>query len=474
MNSLVTTAISYTNGEPHIGHMYEAILADIINRLLNIYSFNSKLLTGTDEHGKKIQLTASNSELSTKQLCDKNSELFKKMLTSIDCKYERFIRTTDTDHISIVTDSILFMDKFIYKGEYNGYYNVTEESYISNNEASNNNFTDPNTGKKYEVRSEECYFFRLSEFKDQIKDLKDKVYGFNFESFNDRLQQLQDVCISRLKTPDFNWGIEFPNDYNHIVYVWFDALLNYITGEMSIFKNNEDVVNTVHIIGKDITWFHSVIYPAILIAGQYKMYDNILVHGFILDKNGNKMSKSLGNIITPKELLDEFPIDYLRFYFFMETDINRHTCNDIKFSKERLLNLCNTILVKGFYNLFQRFYKLISDINFRFEQYNFKPTHFNIKEDIYNTENVKIFLVESINSCNNNITNAKPWEMNLHDKEIFMNDEIGQDFFTCMCILSCIIPEKIRSLNSKLGFNIPNMIYDQNPIYHYDPNFKSF
>lgn len=475
MNSLVTTAISYPNSEPHIGHMYEAIYADIINRTLNIYPFNSKLLTGTDEHGKKIQSTALSKQMTPKELCDNNSILFKLMLLKIECKYERFIRTTDNDHYKIVNDSINYVfEKYVYKGTYSGYYNVREESYLSNTEALLNNFIDPVSGIPYEIRTEECYFFKLSQFKDQIIDILDRVYGFNVDSFKDRLDDLQDLCISRKKSSEFDWGIDFPNDNNHIVYVWFDALLNYITGELSIFSNNEDVVNTVHIIGKDIVWFHSVIYPAILNACGYKMYNNILVHGFILDNNGIKMSKSLGNIITPQELLNEFPVEYIRFYFFMETNISDKSCNDIKFSKERLMSISNTILVRGFYNLFQRFYKLVSNINFNFNKYIFNPTYFSVKDSIYNTENLKNKLIDSIDICNNNITYNQPWKMNLEDKLEFMQNVIGENLFIAMCILSCIIPDKIKILNSKLGFNIPGISYEQNPVYNYDPDFKSF
>lgn len=464
-NILITTAIGYPNSGPHVGHMYEAILADIINRAYILKGNNSGLLTGTDEHGKKIQMKAREMNMSPKELCDINSSLFKEMLFKIGVKYDRFIRTTDHDHIELVEESISNAVGFINKGTYSGYYNVREETFITETEALETDYKDPITGIPYEIRNEESYFFKLSDFKDFIISKLDRVIGFNTDSFEDRLKNLQDLSISRVKTEEFDWGIDIPFDSTHIVYVWFDALLNYITGQKFLFDNYSSMI---HVIGKDIVWFHTVIYPAILLSNGYNIYDKIFVHGFILDEDGKKMSKSLNNVVTPNELLEEYPVDAIRFYLFMETGVG----NDIKFSKKRLEEIYNTILVDKFYNLFNRFYKLVSDINFPFEK-------FTLNEDFYldplDFNRIKSDLMGKLSFCNNNITEKEIWKPIFRNQKLeFMETIIGQSFYEALCILSLIIPDKVKELNSYLGFNIPGVKYEIKPVYNYIPNLKTF
>lgn len=464
---LITTAISYPNGVPHIGHMYEAILADIYNRLSILNGVNSKLLTGTDEHGKKIQVTAQNKGMTPIELCNMNSDLFKRMLENIDINYDLFIRTTDNDHIQLVTKVVELTSNDIFKSTYSGYYNIREETFVSPTDARENEYKDPVTGDLLEIREEETYMFCLSKFEEYIRENLHRVYNFNTDSFDERLSKLQDLSITRLKSEEFNWGIDFPLDHNHVIYVWYDALLNYITGLVSLF--NSEKVETIHVIGKDIVWFHCVIYPAILKSmGVFHIYDKIFVHGFILDANGNKMSKSLNNVVDPQYLLDKYQSDYIRFYLFMETNPG----SDIKFSEERLVSVCNSILVNGFGNLFQRLYKLWLDVDY----YPFSSfTHENNDSiDILNDfVSLRTKLIDDIDSINREITENKPWAMSLHNKKNFLIG-IGSKFYSILCILSCIIPEKIKYLNSYLGFTIPGIHYDIPPSYIYIAKLKAF
>lgn len=510
-NRLITTAISYPNAGPHIGHMYEAILGDILNRLSKVSKINSKLLTGTDEHGSKIQTTARAQGLTPKELCDINSQLFKDMLSKINVNYDRFIRTTDPDHIELVKRIILKSQDFIEKTIYSGYYNMREEIFITETDALKTDLKDPVTGIYYERREEETYNFKLSLFKDYIKQNFYKVTGFHTESFHDFMEDLRDLSITRIKSKDFDWGIDFPINPDHIVYVWLDASINYLTGAISLFeiKDNSQKPETIHVIGKDIVRFHSIMYPAILKSGDplfenstldeskirsrsedsttsrnsatsrnsvnskaedelYPIYDKIFVHGFIVDAENNKMSKSVGNVIEPNELLNEFSSDFIRFYMFMET----HSGNDLKFSKERLMVTCESILVDNFYNLFNRFYKLVSDIeDYPFKEFSKFP-QMRI-ERLCDFQYIKDLFMLNLSDCNSQITEGKPWKMSSEDKKLFMID-IGRKFYIILCVLSAIIPDKIKELNSYLGFSIPGIEYEVEPVYHYIPGLKTF
>ena len=324
--TLITTAISYPNGDPHIGHMYEAIITDFLVRSSKLFGNETYFLTGTDEHGKKIQSTAKSNSLLPIELCNINELKFRSMLKRSGINYDRFIRTTDPDHVNLVRDCIIGAEEFISKQQYVGYYNVREESYITETDASITNYKDPVTDIPYERREEENYTFKLSIFKEFIKRNLYKVRNFDTTSFNTFIENLQDLSISRQKTEEFDWGINYPNDESHIIYVWFDALLNYVTGGISLISDfHGESHKTIHVIGKDIVRFHAIIYPAILksithaelgYSTEYPMYDMIYVHGFVLDSNGFKMSKSLGNVIDPNYLLNKYPLEAIRYYFF--------------------------------------------------------------------------------------------------------------------------------------------------------------
>jgi len=472
-NTLITTAISYTNGGPHIGHLYESVLSDFLLKSFKLFS-NVKLLTGTDEHGKKIETTAQSQNMTPLELCDVNSIKFKLLNDRLGVSYDHFIRTTDENHKKLVTESILLSESNgdIYLDNYTGYYNVREECFVSELEAAQSNYLDTVTGKPLEKITEESYFFKLEKNKEYIKNINQSGLVFPPTSFaNDsRLDTLKDLSISRTS---FNWGIEFPkliSEEKHIVYVWFDALLNYVTGSKLLFDIKPDT--TIHLIGKDIIWFHSVIYPAILKSCGYNEFQakNILVHGFILDKNGIKMSKSLGNVIDVDYLLDKYPVEAIRYYLIMETSWGE----DIKFNEDRLKELYNNQLIKDFGNLYQRLYTLTKPIQKKINQY-FTDNDILIRKTINQfinelepiTKTYAIYKYKSLiqtlcTFTNKELTDKQPWlsTVNLENK-VKIIGSLLVEMNKIMILLNPIIPSKINQLRKWL---------DWEDIYNYQLN----
>jgi len=477
---LITTAISYTNGSPHIGHLYEAVLADFIKRVHQVINCsNVKLLTGTDEHGKKIQTTAQDQNLTPIQLCDKYSTEFKEMNQKINSSYDYFIRTTDTAHKELVSKTIENIlttqsvdNPIIYLGEYSGYYNVREECYITQTQALQTNYIDPISSKPYEVVKEASYFFKLNKYEKEINECVSKITPSHFISeIQSRLDKgLDDLSITRT---GFDWGIPFSTDKSHTIYVWFDALLNYITGQNIIFESNNNNCNytnkpkTIHLVGKDIIWFHSVIYPAILCASYQttnynKLIDKILVHGFILDKEGRKMSKSLGNVISNEYLLNTYPIEAIRYYLISNTIMGQ----DFKFDSINLINMYNNVLIKNFGNLFQRLLKIIKPVQKEINEYLAIQTNKNIfKEKLDNCANMlSKFVVEYnfdlyhdylnklINIANKDLTEKKPWTLKL-EEQVEILSYVIMDFYLSMCLMYPIIPIKVLELGVHLGWS---------------------
>ena len=473
---LITTAISYPNSDPHIGHTYEVILADFYRNVYLLKQNNAKLCTGTDEHGKKIQRSAESKNVTPLDLCTSNCEKFKSMLSSACISPDRFIRTTDEDHEQLVKDSINLSEKYISKNTHKGYYNIREESFVSDSDAKKVNFIDPETGIPYEYFEQETYNFSLSAFAEKISDISSRtVTPKHFlESLQSRLEDLHDLSITRPKS-DFTWGIDFPLDGNHIIYVWFDALLNYITARNSLFPNSSDV-NTIHIIGKDIVWFHAVIYPAILESCGYPIFDKIVVHGFITDENGRKMSKSVGNVIDPVKLFHDHSADAIRFYFFMETNGG----SDLKFNESKIDVLFREVFVKQVLNLFQRVYKIVDgNIDTINELIATLPEQEFIF-DIYD-----IFVNESIESYRN-IFIAKLSEVNVYitknkvykkwdDCYIRRLVHCLELFRVILFMLKPILPTKIDYLASFFGWNISNPLSSRLITnYHYDSSVRTF
>lgn len=463
---LLTTAISYPNNKPHIGHLYESLLADFLKAAYQkIYFGQVYLLTGTDEHGKKIEITAKQLDINEQKLCDINSSLFKNMNDDIQTRYDCFIRTTDEDHIDNVKTQldVSFNKQDIYKTVYKGWYNIREERFITETEAKTTEYKDI-TGQIYDLVEEDTYNFKLSKY---INDINYKiVYPSVYGSDNRVNDKLNDISISRTSV---KWGIPLPFDTSHTTYVWFDALLNYISGSKKICK---DVTpKMIHIIGKDIVWFHSVIYQAILHSCNLLDYlpQRIIVHGFITDDKGRKMSKSLGNVIDIDYLLKKYPLDAVRNYMILETSLD----NDLIFSEKRLVECYNNELVKSYGNLFQRFCSMILPIQQEFN-HSLKNIEQQFLKDIYdckqfisdftdelNISKFKKKLYSYVSESNTIITNQKPWALQ-PDQKIEILAYVYINILCASFMLSCIIPEKINNLFDYLGIKCDGQLYPIN------------
>jgi methionyl-tRNA synthetase len=360
MGFYVTTAIDYVNAKPHIGHAYEKVIADIIARFRRLRGEKVFFLTGTDENAQKNSQAAKEAGIPTKKFVDKNVKYFKDLIGILNLSNDHFIRTTEETHVK--TSQNIFkkvLDKGdIYKGFYEGLYCEGCESYLTEKDLVNGNC--PEHQKPPKFLKEEAYFFKLSKYKNQIiKLLESSTFVVPKEKRNEMLSRiksdkLKDLCVSR---KGLDWGIDIPVDKNHKIYVWFDALINYVSAlDYPKGKNfREFWPADAHVIGKGINWFHSVIWPAMLISAGIKPPGTILVHGY-LTVNGQKISKSLGTQIDPSEIVNLYGSDAIRYFFAKEIPMGE----DGDFSAKDLVDRVNNELVANISNLC---YRTLSFIN---------------------------------------------------------------------------------------------------------------
>ena len=358
MNFYITTPIYYTNDIPHIGHAYTSIACDIIARYNKLLGNNVFFLTGTDEHGQKVEKAAINSNLKPKEFVDKLSVNFINLIPFLGCEIDDFIRTTEERHIKASQELWKQLEKNnqIYLSNYEGWYSVRDEAFYLENELKkiDGKYVTDN-GSPVEWVKEESYFFRLSEWQDKLINYYEK----NPESilpktrYNEVLSfiksGLKDLSISRTT---FNWGVPVPNNPKHVMYVWIDALCNYLTAIGYPDTNNNNYKKfwpATHIVGKDILRFHAVYWPAFLMAAGIEPPKRIFAHGWWTNE-GQKISKSLGNVIDPYEIINEYGLDQIRFFLFREVPFG----NDGDFSKKAIANRINADLSNNFGNLVQR------------------------------------------------------------------------------------------------------------------------
>jgi methionyl-tRNA synthetase len=361
----ITTAISYPNGAPHIGHAYEVVAADAIARFKRIDGYDVFFMSGTDEHGLKIQQTADKSGTTPKQLVDEMAARFQAMADRLNCSYDRFIRTTDADHLRSTHELWRRMQERgdIYLSKYAGWYSVRDEAYYDEDELTkqpDGTWHAP-TGTPVEWIEEESYFFRLSAYQDRLL----AYYAENPDFIGPETRRneivsfvrsgLKDLSISRTT---FSWGLPVPGDPKHVMYVWVDALNNYVTGTGFPDENNPRRhywPADVHIIGKDIVRFHTVYWPAFLMSAGLPLPKRVFGHGFLFNR-GEKMSKSVGNVIDPFSLADTYGVDQLRYFFMREVPFGQ----DGNYSHEAIVNRINADLANDLGNLAQRSLSMIA------------------------------------------------------------------------------------------------------------------
>ena len=359
-NYYITTPIYYPSGKPHMGHAYSSIIADFFARFKRIDGFNVHFLTGTDEHGLKIQRAAEQKKIKPLEFCNDISQTFRDLSKTLNLSNTDFIRTTEERHKKTVQYlwSELEKNDDIYLSKYSGWYSVSDEAFYSEDEIAENNGIKISieSGSIVEWIEEESYFFRLSKWQDKLINYYEKNADFILpksrknEVINFVKSGLKDLSISR-KT--FSWGIKVPNNSDHVIYVWLDALTNYISALN--YPDTKDKLYkkfwpaSVHLIGKDILRFHAVYWPAFLMAAKIPLPKKIYGHGWILSGE-EKMSKSKGNILDPLDIINTYGIDPLRYYLIKEVSFG----NDGNISKERLEDCINSDLANNYGNLCQR------------------------------------------------------------------------------------------------------------------------
>ena len=479
-----TTAIDYVNGAPHIGHAYEKILTDVIYRHFTQRCEDTYFLSGTDEHGIKIQKTSAAQGMTPKELCDMNAQKFQDTWKELGVEYSQFIRTTDPQHEAIVQKIFdkLLKKGDIYKHSYTGLYCQGCEAFLNEKDLTEDGLC-PDHLKKPEEVSEENYFFKLTKYKDAIiKHIKTNpdfiVPSFRANEVINQLENIEDISVSRAKS-NVSWGIPVLGDEDQVIYVWIDALSNYITalgynpdGE-SEEKFNKYWPANVQVIGKDILKFHSIYWPAFLMALDLPLPKQILAHGWItIDQT--KMSKSLGNVISPTGVLEAFNQeipDALRYYMasaapcgkdgnYSDEDfkekVNAHLAN----SMGNLLNRTLSMLVKYFEGDIKTEFKVKSDLfDKALETVKAVKHHF----DYYEVQEAAQKINELVDITNKYVTDNAPWTLAKEEKMT----ECGQVLTTVleiMCVVSSLIypycPNIAKAMAEQLSYDLGTKLDD--------------
>ncbi len=442
----LTTPIYYVNDEPHIGHTYTTTIADVIHRYYKSLGYETFFLTGTDEHGTKINEAAKKNSLNPKQYCDMIAEKFKLTWQQLGIKYSNFIRTTDEYHkdtVQLVLQKI-YDKKDIYKSNYEGLYCINCEKFMSEEELVDGLCIYHNTKPLF--YKEENYFFRLSKYKDIIfeKIKNDEIQIIPDTRKNEILGKLQlpleDISISR---KNLKWAISLPFDNEQTVYVWIDALINYLSGidffdikfKPSIYKKFWPC--DLHLIGKDILWFHSVIWPAILLSLEIDLPKKILAHGFFTVE-GKKMSKTLCNVIRPKQLIELFGVDATRMLILSTFPLG----TDGNFSLSEMKEKYNQDLADNYGNLVLRTFSMIQ--KYFYNDIKIKKISYKIKEKIlecvknykFQFENFELHkLSETILSltsfANKYIQQKTPWIL-AKEKKVEELNQVLSDLLFCI------------------------------------------
>lgn len=474
MKTFISTPIYYVNDIPHIGHAYTTFIADMLKKYQVLNGNDVFFLTGTDEHGQKIEQSAKARSKSPKEYADEISAKFKNLWDIFRIDYDYFIRTTDESHKIAVQKAfeVMYEKGDIYKGEYEGHYCVSCESFFTQTQADNGKC--PDCGKDTTILKEESYFFALSKYQDRLLQWYDSnpecILPLHKKNEVIKFVQngLNDLSITRTS---FKWGIDLPSDFgdkDHVMYVWLDALLNYVSalgygdneGKMEYWKN------ATHIVGKDILRFHAVYWPAFLMSLDLELPKHIYVHGW-WTREGVKMSKSIGNVIAPKDVTDAYGIDVLRYFLMREVPFGQ----DGDFSQKALVDRINSDLSNDLGNLLNRLIgmsekyfdgKVSSENTAKFYQKELDEMHASLEKlpvlmqqmqlSRYLEELWKIFTL-----ANGAISKYEPWNMMKENKIDDTQGLLGliANILAKGCLfLYPIMPTTARKIASSLKMNI--------------------
>ncbi len=480
----ITTPIYYPSGKPHMGHAYSSIIADIFARFKRLENYDVLFLTGTDEHGQKIQKEAEKNNKEPKVFCDELSETFRSLTKTLNLSNNDFIRTTEKRHHNSVIQlwNRLVESGDIYLDKYSGWYSVSDEAFYDEDEIENKNGkkVSKSSGSSVEWLEEESYFFKLSVWTKNLLEFYKKNPNFILPTsrknevikFVER--GLKDLSISRTS---FSWGIPVPKNKKHIIYVWLDALTNYISA-----LNFPDVKDKkymsfwpadIHIIGKDILRFHAVYWPAFLLAAKLPLPKRIFGHGWILSDE-KKMSKSLGNILDPIEIINKYGIDQLRYYLVKEVSLG----NDGSISMENLKNCINNDLANNYGNLCQRVFSFIKkNCNNKIPKtLNLSDLDKNLLENLtsklsnliklMNNQNLNEYLKTVIGfsfEANKYFNDSEPWALKKKDPKRMeaILFTICQQIKNISILLSPIIPEASNKVLKIMNLSLNDLKVDK-------------
>lgn len=448
----ITTAIPYVNGAPHIGHAIDYCLADVFARYRRLLGDEVRFQAGVDEHGNKIYQTAEKLGIPVKEYVDENAKKFQDFIKRLDASTTDFIRTTDPKHEKRCQEIWQKLEPHIYKAKYTGWYCSGCERFVTDKEYSENDGSCPDHQKPYEKLSEENYYLKISDFKDQIRTAIEKDEMLILPDFRKKeilklLDESPDVSISR-STEQLTWGVPVPDDPTQVMYVWIDALSNYIT---VLGYPDQDISEwwpaTAQFVGKDILRFHAIIWPAMLLSLGLPLPKTLVCHGFVLS-HGQKMAKSVGNVVDPIEVLDSHGIDAFRYYFLRHAD----TFLDSDFTWEKFESAYNNELANDLGNLVQRLATLSAKNHIALKKVpNLKldKTYAELMNK-FEFSNAITYLWELIQGLNKRIDDEKPWQL-AKNGEVEKLDKclttLITDLLNVNYMLSPFLPETAKKIS---------------------------
>ena len=475
-NFYITTPIYYPSGDPHMGHAYSSILADVFARFKRNDNNNVFFLTGTDEHGLKIQTAATKNGLDPLMYCDKISLIFKDLTTKLNLSNDDFIRTTEKRHHKSVSDlwDRLVRSGDIYLSKYKGWYSVSDEAYYNPDEIIEKNGKKFSTfsGSQVEWVEEESFFFKLSSWQKKLLEFYDNNSKFILpisrrnEVVNFVKSGLKDLSVSRTS---LTWGIKVPNNDKHVIYVWLDALTNYLSA-LNFPDTNDKLYKrfwpaSLHVIGKDILRFHAIYWPAFLLAAKIKPPSRVFGHGWILSGE-EKMSKSKGNILDPLEVIKKYGVDELRYYLMKEVSHG----SDGNISLKSLENCINSDLANNYGNLCQRIFSFLKNNchNKVIKTKNISSADKKLIEqtealtkdlrDLMNNQNLNNYIKSVINISfltNKYINDEEPWKLKNNNEKMSNILHLSLEQIAKISILlNPIIPKATTKVLESLKINL--------------------